>query len=114
MILNTIIILLFIWMNLYYLANLTKLDVRFRQMDRESIGFVQYGYYISRLFYWLWIILSLFFNYDNYILLLFSLNSVKFLIYTISKRFYKIMNVVIPFVSIILLLIILLSNIKLF
>jgi hypothetical protein len=114
MIFNVILILLFIWMNLYYLGNLTKLDVRFSQIDKSSIGLVQYVYYFSRLSYWLWIILSLFLAYNNFIVLLFSFNVIKFLIYPFSKKFYKILNVITPFISIILLVIILLLNIKLF
>ena len=114
MIFNTIIIFLFVWMNLYSLANLTKLEKRFYEFDIESITFKQYLYYISRVIYWIWILLSLFTALKAYFLILLSLPILKFTMFYLNKRLFKIFNVFIPFISIITLMMYFISYIKLF
>lgn len=114
MIFNIILIFLFVWMNLYSLANLTKLEKRFYEFDIESISFKQYLYYISKLIYWIWILFGLFTAPTVYFLILLSLPILKFLMFYLNKKLFKIFNVLIPFISIITLVVYFISYIKLF
>lgn len=114
MVFNTILILLFVWMNLYSLANLTKLEKRFYEFDIESITFKQYLYYISKVVYWIWILFALFTTLKVYFFILVFLPVLKFLMFYLNKRLFKIFNVLIPFISILILIMVFISDIKLF
>lgn len=114
MVFNTILILLFVWMNLYSLANLTKLEKRFYEFDIESIAFKQYLYYISKVVYWIWILFALFTTLKVYFFILVFLPVLKFLMFYLNKRLFKIFNVLIPFISILILIMVFISDIKLF
>ena len=111
---NIILILLFFWMSLYSLANLTKLEKRFYEFDLEGVGFKHYLFYISRLLYFVWIVVGLFSNHYSFFLILFGLILSKFLIFYLSKKFYKFLNVFNPFIVMVILTILLFLNIKSF
>jgi len=101
-------------MNLYSLANLTKLEKRFYDFDIESIKFKQYLYYISKVIYWIWILFYLFTTLKIYFFILAFLPIMKFLFFYLNKRLFKFFNVSIPFISILILIMFFISNIKLF
>ncbi len=111
---NIILILLFYWMNLYSLANLTKLEKRFYELDLESVGFKHYSYYVLRVSYFIWIVIGLFTSLKYYFLILLSLNIFKFLIYFVNKSLFKFFNVLNPFLVMIILSLLLFLNIKSF
>ena len=102
MIFNTVLILLFIWMNLYSLANLTKLEKRFYEF--ETISYKQYFYYISKVIYWIWILFGLFTTFKIYFFILVCFPVLKFLLFYLNKGLFKIFNVLIPFLSIAILI----------
>lgn len=109
---NIVLILFFFWMSLYTLSNLTKLDVRFYELDLESINFQQYLYYLLRFSYFIWLLFGLFSNFKIYFLVLFSFIIFKFFTYFISKKTYLFFNVVDNFLVIFILIILLFLNIK--
>lgn len=108
------LIILFIWMNLYYLANITLLDKRFYEINTEAISIKQYIYYLSRVIYWFWVCFGIFGEYKIYFIFLILITFFKYLLFYINKRSFKIMNVVSTFISIIILILLFILNIKLF
>lgn len=99
-----IFIPIFIWMNLYYLSNLTKLDTRFYQKDLIQMSFKDLIYYLSRVLYWFWLALVCFLTSSFFIWSLIILNILRFPLYHLKFKFYKIYNVLVPLISILILI----------
>lgn len=99
----------FVWMNLYYLANITKLDVRFYEHDFSQSSVVAFIYYISKFLFWIWIIVGLIFIYKEFLwyglVVLSSLSLFKFPLFHLNKRIYRYYNVFLPVISILTLII---------
>lgn len=98
--------ILFIWMNLYYLSNLTKLEVKFYQLEKSSISLTQYLYYITKIIYWVWLFFGFFSPIKTIITVILSFYLLKFIVYFVNRRFYKFINVFFPFLTIIALFIV--------
>jgi hypothetical protein len=79
--------LIFIWMNLYYLSNISKLNTRFS--DRESISKLDYFYYVTKFLFWIWTIVGLFTNFKFVFLIIILLSFFKIIIYHIDFKLYK-------------------------
>jgi hypothetical protein len=90
---------LFIWMNLYYLANLSKLDVRFYTRDITKMDGTHLLYYNSRVFYWFWIAFGILTPFGNFFWTLIILGFIKFLVYHVNKSWYAIYRVILPILS---------------
>jgi hypothetical protein len=91
---------LFIWMNLFYLANITKIDIRVR--ENNTFSKIHLFYYFTKILYWIWIFLGLFlptFLINSSII---TMMIVKFISFHFSNKFYKLTNVIIPLLSSIL------------
>jgi hypothetical protein len=93
---------LFIWMNFFYLSNITKIDIRVR--ENNDFSKMHLFYYFVKILYWIWIFIGLF-------LPTFLINSsiifmmvIKFISFHFSNRLYKLINVIIPLLSSILIL----------
>jgi hypothetical protein len=107
---------LFIWMNLFYLSNITKIDIRFHQIDLSKSNKTLILFYITKILYWMWIIFGIYLKLYTPVLILISLTIVKFLSYRFSTKLYKISNLITPIISIVLMTLIVLTyflNIKL-
>ena len=93
--------LIFIWMNLFYLANITKIDSKFYRKDIRDFSTVQLLYYCSRVFYLFWIIIGLSLSTYYFSLILISLFIIKILLYFTSQKIYRIFNILTPILSIV-------------
>ena len=91
---------IFIWMNLFYLSNLSKLDVRFYIRDVTKMSKIHFLYYITRVSYWFWIGFGVLTPNDNFFWILISLGFIKFIVYHINKSWYYIYKILLPLLSI--------------
>jgi hypothetical protein len=82
-----ILYLIFIWMNLYYLSNISKLNTRLS--DRKSITKLDYLYYITRFLFWVFIIFGLFTQQVVIFTFIILLSFFKFILYHINYNLYK-------------------------
>jgi hypothetical protein len=100
---------LFIWMNLFYLSNITKIDIRFHQIDLSKSNKTLVLFYITKILYWMWIIFGIYFKLYTPVSILISLTIVKFLSYRFSTKLYKIFNLISPIISIVVMILIVLN-----
>lgn len=111
MILYLSLIPLFIWMNLFYLSNITKIDIRFNQLDLSKNNKTLILFYITKILFWIWIFYGIYLKLYIPILILISLTIIKFLLYRFSTKLYKISNLISPIISIVVMTFILLTYI---
>jgi hypothetical protein len=90
---------LFIWMNIYYILNISKLDIRFVNRDLDKS---HYFWYITRVLYWIWLLIGLFTDISNIFLINISLIVLKFVLYHLNIKLYKIWSLLLPIVNIII------------
>ncbi len=95
--------ILFIWMQLYYISNISKLDVRFMDKDINKLSKLDLVYYATRLLYWFWIVLGIIIGVQATWFLLF-IGVFKMISYHINSKFYKICNLI--FIPMLLMIII--------
>lgn len=105
-------IIIFIWSEIYYVYNKSKLDTRFKNKDISESSIYDLLYYISRVFYYIWILGGLFTDQSNIFILLISLILLKLPFYFINKRLYFVWNNILPSLSIIFMIISLFYFIK--
>lgn len=88
---------LFIWMQLYYLSNINRLDKRFLDKDIMSMSKFDLFYYITRVLYWIWIPLGLILGNPVFWFIIY-MSFIKLISFHINKKFYKFWNLLmIPF-----------------
>jgi hypothetical protein len=102
-----ILSILFIWMNIYYIFNINKLDIRFFDRDISTITKIQYFWYITKIFYWIWLIIGLFTPAYFFIMLNILLGLLKFPIFHLNTTFYKVWCLSVPLISSVILYVIL-------
>jgi hypothetical protein len=95
---------IFIWMNLFYLSNISKIDVRFYNQDFKQVSKVFLVYYFTRISYWIWLFIGIFLPISNFILIIFVINILRFIIYFVNKNIFKYYNVLVPFFTIIIII----------
>lgn len=93
--------ILFIWMNAYYFININKLDIRFKYKDKSSLTKTQLFYYLTKVLYWIWIPLGLLTDQYHMFILLIILGGLRFPFYHINNKLFKIYNLLLPVISII-------------
>ena len=106
------LIIIFFWMELYYVYNKTHLDTIFKNRDIEKTSMKDIFYYILRLSFYIWMIVGLFSSQSSIFLFLTILNLVRFPFYHISRKLYIIWDNILPAISIIFMMIILVYKIK--
>jgi len=94
---------LFIWLNVYYLTRLNILNERFKNKEESNISIFDYVYYLIRSIYWVFLILSFFISDIFLLKMLFILGLIKFIIYHLNFRLYKIYSSLLPIISIVIL-----------
>lgn len=105
-------ILIFIWMEFYYVINKVKLDQNIKNKSIETTTIVDLIYYFSRFLYFIWLVWGLFSNqYELFYTLLF-LRFLNFIFYYINRKLSIIWDNILPSFSIILMLVIAFYQIK--
>jgi len=97
-------LLAFIWNEFYYIFNRRRLNTNFENKDIESMRKMDLIYYSTRVLYWIWMIIGMFSGLSIFFIILFSLGFIKFPLYHISSRIYKVYDDILPFISVILLI----------
>jgi len=100
-------LLSFIWNELYYILNRKRLNTNFENKDIDSMRKMDLIYYSIRVLYWIWMIIGMFSGMSTFFIILFSLGFLKFPLYHTSSKIYKIYDYILPFSSIIILVLIL-------
>lgn len=91
-------------MNLFYLSNISKIDVRFYSRDLRETPKIFLLYYFTRISYWIWLFVGLFLPTSNFIFILLSINFLRFIFYFLNKKIFKYYNVIVPFMTIIIII----------
>lgn len=94
---------LFMWQNLFYLRNYSRLDLPFEQ--RKSHKFLDLVYYWIKLLFPIWLIsiLLTFSHWSIFVMLLLSV--IRFPLYHVNKKSTKFLLKLSPIINIILLII---------
>ena len=81
--------LLFVWSNIYYLLNYERLDKRFTERDRNSK--VDLVYYITKVLFWMWLVVGLFTPMKYTFLIMLGIVLIRIPIYHINKKLASIL-----------------------
>jgi hypothetical protein len=95
--------LLFIINILYFIVNKDRLQKKSFEKNIESVKFSEVLFYYINLFFYIFILLGTFTG-DNICIVLFVLYLIKFPIYHINKKIYKVYSYLYPYMNIIILL----------
>jgi len=106
-----IIGLLFIWTEIYYVTNKPLLDLYFKNKDIKSPSKTNYFYYLTRLFYYIWLSIGLFTGV-NTIICLVLLRCLSLPFYYINRKLYIIWSNILPSISILFILLAIFYSIK--
>ena len=69
--------------------NFELLNSKFKERELNSFTKLDMFYYITRVIYWIWLIIGSFTMYYNFFLGIIALSVTKFIIYPIGKPIYK-------------------------
>lgn len=106
------LIIIFFWMEIYYVYNKTNLDTIIKNRDIENTSMKDIFYYFSRLLFYVWLIAGIWSSQSSLFIFLTSLHLLSFPFYHLSRRLYIIWDNILPSISIIFMLIILVYKIK--
>jgi len=95
--------LLFIINILYFIVNKDRLQKKYSEKENLSVTVIELLYYYINLFFYIFILLGTFTG-DITCIILFGLYLIKFPIYHINKKIYKIYSNLYPYMNIIVLL----------
>lgn len=99
-----ILLFLFIWNEFYYVRNRNKLATKFRDRAIESYTLFDVVYYLTRVFYWFWLIIGCFSHLQHYFQIIILLSLGKFILYHLNKKIYAVYDLIIAIVSIVTLI----------
>lgn len=106
--------ILFIWVEIYHLRFKDRLYVKFNQRHISTSQFTDYIYYVTKVFYLVWLIIGLFSSLSHFFLLIILVSSIKFLVlFFKSRRFNDLYDMISSLVCIGLLLYLMLKGIHL-
>lgn len=105
-----LISIFFIWTEIFYVLNKKKLDDKFKNKDIRETSILDLIYYLSRLSYYVWLIIGLFSSQQELFILLLSLRLLSLPFYHINKILYAIWDNILPSISIILILVIIICG----
>jgi magnesium-transporting ATPase (P-type) len=100
----TLLYILFIWMNIYYLTKINTLNERFKNKDLSKLSIIDNFYYLTRVSYWIFLLYSFYYDISSLITILLLLGLLKFILFHINNRIYKIYSLILPIISIIILI----------
>jgi hypothetical protein len=104
-----IFLIAFIWNEVYYMLNKHRLNINFKNKDIESTTKLDLVYYLTKVLYWIWLIVGMFSNLSPYFIILLSLVIIKLVTFKSKKKsLYVIFDNIFPLLSILLLGIIIL------
>jgi hypothetical protein len=104
-----IFLITFIWNEVYYMLNKHRLNINFKNKDIESTTKLDLVYYLTKVLYWIWLIVGMFSNLSPYFIILLSLVIIKLVTFKSKKKsLYVIFDNIFPLLSILLLGIIIL------
>jgi hypothetical protein len=104
--------IIFFWMEIYYLYNKPNLDTIIKNKDVQGTSMKDILYYVSRLFFYAWLVVGLWSSQSELFIFLTSLHLLRFPFYHLSRRLYIIWDNILPSVSFIFMIIILVYKIK--
>ena len=104
--------ILFAFNEIYYVFNKSKLDTNFKNLDVKSSTKLDIAHYLSRIMFWVWMIVGIWSSQSNLFIFLTILHLIRFPFYHLSKRLYIIWTNILPSISFIFILIILIYKIK--
>ena len=91
----------FIWSEIYYVYNKSRLDLNFRNKDISLITKLDLLFYFCKFSFFIWMILGIWSSQQELFILLIILNFIKFPFYHLSKRVYAIWDNILPIINII-------------
>jgi len=100
----TLLYILFIWMNIYYLTKINTLNERFKNKDLSKLSIIDIFYYLTRVSYWVFLLYSVYYEKSSLINTLLLLGLLKFILFHINNKIYKIYSLILPIISIIILI----------
>lgn len=100
MIINILLASLFIFMHLLTLANLSSTELG---PGKTSLSGSDSLYYLLRVIYWIWLVIGLSL-WTRLYLVLFLLPLPNFLVFYVNLKLYRILRVLIPIISILVLI----------
>jgi len=104
--------ILFFWMEIYYVYNKANLDTIVKNRDVEQTSMKDILYYVSRLLFYVWLIIGMWSSQSDLFIFLTVLHALSFPFYHLSRKLYIIWGNFLPSISIIFMLIILVYKIK--
>jgi hypothetical protein len=104
--------ILFFWMEIYYVYNKANLDTIIKNRDIEQTSMKDIIYYVSRLLFYIWLVVGCWSSQSSLFIFLTSLHLLSFPFYHLSRRLYIIWDNILPSISMIFMLIILIYKIK--
>ena len=104
----SLVILLFIINNIYFIKNRDYLQKRFS--EKNNISLLELLYYYINLLYYVFIFIGLFTNSKLYFFILVITYLLKFPLYHLSKKIYRIFSYLYPHITILILLALLYSK----
>lgn len=107
-----LISIIFIFNEVYYVFNKTRLDISIKSLDVKSFSKLDILHYIFRLIFWIWIIIGFWSSQSNLFIFLSLLHLIRFPFYHLNKRLYIIWDNILPSISIIFMFIIIVYKIK--
>jgi len=78
--------ILFIWAEIYHLRFKDRLYVKFNQKHLSTSKLTDYIFYVTKVFYLIWLIIGLFSSLSYYFLLIIIVSSIKFLVLFFKSR----------------------------
>ena len=78
--------ILFIWAEIYHLRFKDRLYVKFNQKHLSTSKLTDYIFYVTKVFYLIWLIIGLFSSLSYYFLLIIIDSSIKFLVLFFKSR----------------------------
>ena len=101
------IIFIFIFSEIYHFYNKSRLDILFKNKDVNSIRKSDILFYVTKIFSIFWPIIGLFSSLNEFFLFLIIINLMKFIIYHVNDKLYKLYISLLHFINITIYLIIL-------
>jgi hypothetical protein len=87
--------LFFIWSEFYHIKYKDRLYVRFNERKIDKTTFTDYIFYITKIFYFIWILVGLFSAHSMAFLSILLISAIKFLILLFrSKKFIDIYDTI--------------------
>ena len=105
---TSLLILLFIINNIYFIKNRDYLQQKFS--EKNDIKLLEVLYHYINLLYYVFVFIGLFTEYKLFFYSLFIIYLLKFPLYHINKKIYRVFSYLYPHITVIILLVLLYSK----